>query len=190
METAELVSSLRSRFGDAIAEPAHFLDELTLELKDPSILLAFAGALKHDHHFEMLTDICSIDHALSEPRFEVVYHAYSLKNHRRIRFKFRVAQGKTVPSLTSVWPAANWHEREVFDMMGIRFEGHPDLRRILMWEGYPHHPLLKDFPLAGKFTEDTRPAPLDGGPFVTSPGPKTTVEREPRGKGETFRRVT
>jgi len=84
-----------------------------------------------------------------------------------------------------VWRTANWHEREIFDMMGIRFAGHGDLRRILMWEGYPHHPLRKDFPLAGKETEIpgvvfTKVTPMEGGPFVTLPSNDDAVAREPR----------
>jgi NADH-quinone oxidoreductase subunit C len=89
------------------------------------------------------------------------------------------------PSLTGVWPTADWHEREIYDMMGIRFSGHPDLRRILMWDGYPYFPLRKDFPLAGKQSDlpevaFTDPAPLAGGPFVTIAGGKDTISREPR----------
>ena len=90
------------------------------------------------------------------------------------------------PSLVPIWPTANWHEREIYDMMGIRFSDHPDLRRILMWEGYPYYPLRKDFPLEGKPSEMpdvafSEIAPLAGGPFVTSPGPGGTKDREPRG---------
>ena len=87
--------------------------------------------------------------------------------------------------LSSIWATANWHEREVYDMMGIRFSNHPDLRRILMWEGYPYYPLRKDFPLEGKPSEIpevafTEPAPLAGGPFVSIPGPPHIADREPR----------
>jgi hypothetical protein len=84
-----------------------------------------------------------------------------------------------VPTVTGVWATADWHEREMFDMMGIRFTGHPDLRRILMWDGYPYYPLRKDFPLAGKPSDlpevaFTKPAPLEGGPFVSVPSTATT----------------
>jgi NADH-quinone oxidoreductase subunit C len=92
-----------------------------------------------------------------------------------------------LPTVSGVWRTANWHEREMYDMMGIRFSGHPDLRRILMWEGYPYFPLRKDFPLAGKPTDlpevaFTKPAPLEGGPFVTAPGAQGRIAQEPRSK--------
>lgn len=190
MPMTETIQALRTHFGDKLAEPATALGETTFTLKDPSILQAFAHSLKHDHHFEMLLDICGIDHLPSEPRFEIVYHVYSFRTHEYLRFKTRIPeQGAMLPSLVSVWHAANWHEREVFDMLGVHFEGHPDLRRILMWEGYPYFPLRKDFPLAGKHTPETAPAPMDGGPFVSAPGLKTAQEREPRAKAETGRNV-
>ena len=103
-----------------------------------------------------------------------------------LRLKTGVSEEKSeLPTITTVWKTANWHEREIYDMMGVRFRRHPDLRRILMWEGYPHFPLRKDFPLAGKPTDlpgvaFTKPAPLEGGPFVTAPGGKDAIEREPR----------
>jgi NADH-quinone oxidoreductase subunit C len=90
-----------------------------------------------------------------------------------------------LPSVIGVWRTVNWHEREIYDMMGIRFRGHPDLRRILMWEGYPYFPLRKDFPLAGKPSEMpgvafSKPAPQEGGPFVTVAGGNSATTREPR----------
>jgi NADH-quinone oxidoreductase subunit C len=105
-----------------------------------------------------------------------------------LRLKTDVSEAKSeLPSVTAVWRTANWHEREIFDLMGVRFRGHPDLRRIIMWEGYPHFPLRKDFPLAGKPTDVpdvafTQAAPLEGGPFVTAPGGRDAIQREPRAK--------
>jgi NADH-quinone oxidoreductase subunit C len=88
-----------------------------------------------------------VDYPERRPRFDVVYNLYSVSKSHRIRLKVRVDDGESVPSVTSVWSTANWHEREVFDMFGIRFDGHPDLRRILMPEDWEGHPLRKDFPL-------------------------------------------
>ena len=90
--------------------------------------------------------------------------------------------------MVSVWNSADWLEREQYDLMGIEFVGHPDLRRIMMWDGYPYHPLRKDFPVAGKDFEQagvafTQKAPTGGAPFITTPGVKTAGEREPRSRG-------
>jgi NADH-quinone oxidoreductase subunit C len=143
---------------------------------------------KKDLAFNYLVDISSVDNYGEDPRFEVVYHLYGLKHRCYLRIKISVSEEKCeVPTVTTVWPSANWHEREIYDMMGIRFRGHPDLRRILMWEGYPYYPLRKDFPLAGKPSDVpdvafTQPAPMAGGPFVTTPGAKDIIEREPRAK--------
>jgi NADH-quinone oxidoreductase subunit C len=113
---------------------------------------------------------------------------YQFERGEHLRLKLRVSEEDLeVPTVSHVWRTANWHEREIYDMMGIRFAGHPDLRRILMWDGYPFFPLRKDFPLAGKPSEMpdvafTRAAPLEGGPFVTVPSTATTKDREPRSR--------
>ena len=131
-------------------------------------------------------DITSIDNYGTDPRWTVVYHLYGYGHHCHLRLKTDVSEEiSELPTVTGVWRTADWHEREIYDMMGIRFAGHPDLRRILMWEGYPYFPLRKDFPLAGKPTDlpevaFTKPAPMEGGPFVTIAGGKDTIEREPR----------
>ena len=120
---------------------------------------------------------------------EAVYHLYSMElKHGPVIIRLRTENrtDKTrLPSLTSVWRGAEFQEREIYDLYGIIFDGHPDLRRILMWEGYPYFPLRKDFPLAGKPSElpdvaFSKPAPIEGGPFVTAPGGKDAIEREPR----------
>lgn len=138
--------------------------------------------------YVLLLDISSLDHLGEEPRFEMVYELATLDDSKHLRIKTKVAEGVDVPTACTIWKTANWHEREIYDMMGIRFSGHPEMERILMWEGFPYFPLRKDFPLAGKESEMpdvafSGVAPLEGGPFVTSPG-STRESGEPRAKGE------
>ena len=124
-----------------------------------------------------------------EPRFEVNYTITQAETGANLLVRTPVSEAEnTVPSMVPVWRSANWLEREQYDLMGIEFAGHPDLRRIMMWEGYPYHPLRKDFPVAGKDFEQagvafTQKAPTGGAPFTTTPGVKTAGEREPRSRG-------
>jgi NADH-quinone oxidoreductase subunit C len=105
-----------------------------------------------------------------------------------LRLKLKVSEeASVVDTVSDIWPTANWHEREIYDMMGIKFGGHPDLRRILMWDGYPYFPLRKDFPLEGLPSEMpdvafTKVTPLEGGPFVTVPTAAGSKDREPRAR--------
>ena len=97
--------------------------------------------------FEMLTDLCAVDHLPRSPRFEVVYHLYSVSLNHRLRLKVPLSDGSpSVPSADSLYASANWMEREVWDLYGIHFEGHPDLRRILLYDEFEGHPLRKDYP--------------------------------------------
>ena len=189
MATAlELAQRLRDQFPGLLSPPADFRGELTLSLSDPERIADVCAFAKRELGFDYLVDITSVDHYGDDPRFTLVYHLYGYGHRQYLRLKAKVAEHKAeVPNVTDVWQTANWHEREIFDLMGLRFRGHPDLRRILMWEGYPYHPLRKDFPLAGKPSDVpelafTQPAPLSGGPFVTVAGGKDTIAREPRGR--------
>jgi NADH-quinone oxidoreductase subunit C len=186
MTALELAQKLKARFGDLLAEPAEFRGEFTLKLADAARIAEVCSFAKSDLGFDYLVDITSIDNYGDDPRFAVVYHLYSYEHRCPLRLRIEVSEEKSeLPTVTGVWRAADWHEREIYDMMGLRFRGHPDLRRILMWEGYPYFPLRKDFPLAGKPSEMpdvafSKPAPLEGGPFVTIAGGKDTIAREPR----------
>ena len=166
-----------------------------------SDLLAVLRSLRDDHGFDMLADVSGVDWSVVvSPRFTVVYHVFSTARHDYVRVAADCADGASpeVPSATGLWPGSDWHEREAYDMFGIRFAGHPDLRRILMWDEYPHFPLRKDFPLAGIETElpdadvvaETRTgaiaAPMMGGPFVAAPGQINLTEAEPRAKDESW----
>jgi NADH-quinone oxidoreductase subunit C len=141
---------------------------------------------RKDLGFDFLVDITGIDNYGDDPRFTLVYHLYGLSHKNYLRLKTDISEeGGEALSVTTVWRTADWHEREIFDMLGVRFAGHPDLRRILMWEGYPYFPLRKDFPLAGKPTQlpevaFSNAAPMAGGPFVTVAGGKDALSREPR----------
>jgi NADH-quinone oxidoreductase subunit C len=182
----ELANQIKAKFGDLISEPVEFRGEITLKLADAERIAEICAFIKNELKFDYLADITSIDNYGDDPRFTLVYHFYGFGHHCHLRLKTDVSEEKSeLPTVTSVWRTANWHEREIYDMMGVRFRGHPDLRRILMWEGYPYFPLRKDFPLAGKPSEMpdvafSRPAPLEGGPFVTISGGKDTIAREPR----------
>ncbi|CAF0691961.1 NADH-quinone oxidoreductase subunit C [Candidatus Methylacidithermus pantelleriae] len=184
-ELASVLDTLQARFEQKTFSVREFRGETTVQL-DRWIVRDVARFLKEERGFRFLLDITAVDHLPEKPRFEVVYHFYHLDLGLPLRIKARVPEeDPTVPSLVPVYATANWHEREAYDMMGLRFEGHPDLRRILMWEGYPYFPLRKDFPLEGKWSDEgeiafSRPAPLEGGPFVSQPGRKLAMEREPR----------
>ena len=186
MNAQQMVEALKQKFGEAVIGTKDHLGEHTISVKLESLkqLLKYC---RDEMSFDYLVDISSVDHFETEPRFEMVYELYGYGHHQHLRVKSPVSEDASVPTVSDIWPTANWHEREVYDMMGITFDGHPDLRRILMWEGYPFYPLRKDFLLAAKPSEMpdvafTGIAPLEGGPFVTSSGPCGTVEAEPRAK--------
>lgn len=188
MELQAKVESLLTEFPDILSEEPEFRGERTVALKQTDKLADVCSFAKQKLGFDYLVDLSSVDYYGEDPRFELVYELYSYADGNSLRLKTRVSEeAASVPTVTGVWRTANWHEREVWDMMGVRFEGHPDLKRILMWEGYPYFPLRKDFPVVGKETElpevaFTRPAPLEGGPFVTSPGVSGAEAREPRSR--------
>lgn len=157
-------AELRQRFAGAIEEvrmpPDYPTDVPIVYVKKESIvdILRFVR-VEPGFEYGFLSDITATDEEV-EPRFEVVYNLYSPTKKNRIRFKVRARDGEAVPTATTVWPGANWQEREVWDMFGVKFAGHPDLRRILMderWEGYP---LRKDYPLR-KYQVFTEPMEID-----------------------------
>jgi NADH-quinone oxidoreductase subunit C len=187
MTSDEMSDKLREALPAAIIDQSRFRDESTLRIQ-ASALRDVCLHARDTLGFNYLIDLSSVDHFGNEPRYEVVYELYSMKDCVHLRLKISVSEDDcTVPTVSDIWPTADWHEREVYDMMGIQFLNHPDLRRILMWDGYPYHPLRKDFPLQGKQSDlpgvaFTEPAPLAGGPFVTVPTDGTTQVREPRAR--------
>lgn len=187
MTTQKAAAAVERKFSAQLLGRTDFRGEISLSFR-PEDLYAVAQFCRDELAFDYLLDISSVDHFGEDPRFEVVYELASIAHPAHLRLKTKVGEDHPeVESVTSLWPTANWHEREVWDMMGIRFRSHPDLRRILMWEGYPYHPLRKDFPLEGLPSEMpnvafTHTAPLAGGPFVTSPTSGNTQVREPRAR--------
>jgi NADH-quinone oxidoreductase subunit C len=133
----------------AILETNEAFGEVTL-IADPAHIVDLCGYMKSEEKFVRLSAVTAVDWHPAEPRFEVVYHLHSIDRNQRVRVKCRLSGANPeIESVTGVWRGANWYEREVFDMFGIRFRNHPDLQRILMpvdWEGYP---LRKDYPVHG-----------------------------------------
>ena len=134
---------------DAITGGKFEQNELTLEIA-PAKIVSVCGFLKYDQQFVRLSSVTVVDFYPAEPRFEVVYHLQSVQRNERLRLKCKLA-GSTpeIESVCSVWRGANWYEREVFDLFGIRFLNHPDLRRIMMPDDWEGHPLRKDYPVTG-----------------------------------------
>lgn len=186
MSSIDLAARIAGQFSGLISAPVEFRGEITIRVTDPERIAEVCAFAKKELGFDYLVDLSSVDNYGDDPRFTLVYELSSFEHGRHVRLKTDVSEEKSeLPTVTGVWRTADWHEREIYDMMGVRFRGHPDLRRILMWDGYPYFPLRKDFPLAGKTSEApdvafTEPAPLAGGPFVTVAGGKDTVAREPR----------
>ena len=188
MTLTDAGARVEEKLGGRLLKKTEFRGELTYTLPVAD-LHATAAFCKDALGFDFLTDVSSVDNFGAEPRFELVYELYSMAHGLHLRLKTLISEDdlSAAPTVSDLWPTADWHEREIYDMMGVRFRGHPDLRRILMWEGYPYFPLRKDFPLAGKPTElpevaFTQPAPMAGGPFVTVAGGKDATLREPRSR--------
>lgn len=134
---------------NAVFEMQNALSETTLVV-DRTRLVEVCRFLKQERGFERLSTVTAVDRYPEEPRFEVVYHIHSIEHNQRLRLKCRIcSEPAEIDSVTSVWRSANWYEREVFDLFGISFLGHPDLRRIMMPDDWNGHPLRKDYPVHG-----------------------------------------
>jgi len=187
MTAQELLPSLEKSLGTKIQHKTEFRGETTYMIS-PSDLREVAKFCCDELSFDYLIDITSIDNFSEEPRFEILYELYSMALGVYVRLKLRISEDVgVVDTVSDIWPTANWHEREIYDMMGIKFNGHPDLRRILMWDGYPFFPLRKEFPLEGLPSDMpdvafTKVTPMEGGPFVTSPSTANAKDREPRAR--------
>jgi len=191
-----LIDQLLPRFEGI--EPRPTTDHPAIQCR-PDLYHGLVKCLKDEFGFSFLADLTGVDWNEDEPRFSVVVHLLNLTNARYVRIVVDCADSENpvAPSLVDLYPGADWHEREAYDMFGIRFEGHPDLRRILMWDDYPYFPLRKEFPLAGietdlpdaEISEETKAkviaAPMMGGPFVASDG-EPMSQSEPRGKDQSW----
>ncbi len=144
-----VAAALAAFDADAITGGKLDRGELTLEI-NPARIASICGFLKHDRNFVRLSSVTAVDRYPAEPRFEVVYHLQSIQPYGRLRLKCRLGGAKPeIESVTGVWRSADWYEREAFDLFGIVFTGHPDLRRIMLPEDWEGHPLRKDYPVTG-----------------------------------------
>jgi NADH-quinone oxidoreductase subunit C len=150
-DKSPVVHKLKEWDGQAVSEVLEFRGEITVVVSRERLnRLADYLATEPSLRFSFLSDITPVDRFPIEPRFEINYHLVSIDRRDRLRLKVKLAGSDPVlPSVTGVWPTANWHEREAYDLFGIRFEGHPDLRRILMPDDWEGHPLRKDYPTEG-----------------------------------------
>jgi NADH-quinone oxidoreductase subunit C len=141
---------LKEKFPEAVRDVEEFRGETTVTV-DNGMLREIMRFLKEGEptRYDLLVDVAGVDFAAESPRFMVAYLLHSLKFNNRLRIKTRVAEGAALDTVSDIWKAADWFEREVYDMFGITFNNHPDLRRILLTDDFAGHPLRKDFPLKG-----------------------------------------
>ena len=151
MKLNQLIEQINKSLPGSIEEHSYYRDELSVYVKKESFP-KLMKLLFNDKTFsyDLLLDVAGIDRLPDTPRFEIVYVLFSLEHNNRLIVKLKVDESDTVPSMTGIWKSADWPEREVFDLLGIKFSNHPDLRRILTWDNFEGHPLRKDFPLKGK----------------------------------------
>ncbi len=182
------VEMVRKKFPQAIVETVEFRGEQTIVLK-PEHLVAVCTYLQKNLQYTFLSTVTAVDWFERVPRYDVVYHLLSIPHRSELRLKVRVgergagadlSQSPSVPTVVGVWPSANWYEREVYDLFGITFAGHPDLRRILMPMDWTTHPLRKDYPLSGF----DLPEPHWGGqvPYDPDPGVGSQTLRTPESR--------
>jgi NADH-quinone oxidoreductase subunit C len=185
--TVELV---KAKFPQAVIETVEFRHEQTIILQ-PEALTSVCAYLKQSLQYNFLSTVTAVDWPEREPRFDVVYQLLSLPNQCELRLKVRVGkpgeEHPSVPSVCAIWPGANWYEREVYDLFGLTFSGHPDLRRIMMPPDWTTHPLRKDYPLTGF----ELPEPHWGGqvPYDTDPGVGSQTLRSPGGRAMNDSRI-
>lgn len=146
----DLAAYLAEKLGNKIGEPVFAYGELTISV-EPGDIVDVTSFLRNDVQCQFISiiDVCGADYPTRAKRFDVVYHLLSPRQNLRIRLKLMTDEDTAVPSITGVYPGADWFEREAYDMYGILFSGHPDLRRLLTDYGFEGHPLRKDFPLTG-----------------------------------------
>lgn len=161
-KAATAADELVAKFGDRVKAEHNLRGEPTVSVAVADLIPVLTWLLKERKPaFNMLVDVCGADYLEREKRFDVVYHLLSMARAERLRIKVQVAEGEEVPTATGLYFSADWPEREVYDMFGIKISGHPNLKRILMWEGYDGFPLRKDFPLKGNRTPEERYAAKD-----------------------------
>ena len=144
--SSELVSRLRSQYGSGIKEASTYLGQKYLVV-DSSIVYEILLLMRDDELFDYCVDITAVHYPKREAQFDVVYVLYSFHHNERVRVKSQIKDGESLRTAVELWPTANWLEREVYDMFGIKFEGHPDMKRILLPEDWKGHPLRKDYPI-------------------------------------------
>lgn len=180
-KAAEAAQAVKKHFNDKVLDVISQHGE-EIVIADFNALYDILKWCKVSQGFTMLLDIIGIDNLGEENRFQLSYVLTRPEEGTNILVKTTLP-GTEAPTTVPLWGAADWNEREVYDLMGITFKDHPDLRRILMWDEYPYHPLRKDFPLAGLPVETpgeaiAEPVPMEGGPFYSC-GSGTAANREP-----------